>query len=120
VTRWHLSRAVGKYRKGLRKYLEDILEKERQGTLTPKDSEELEQNRHWAFLRRLIGEEILERHGNILPGSGRSDASELARAFAPHLEMATEEVEKHFEPLFSGGNIYLERNERGNLRCGWA
>ncbi len=120
VTPWHLSRAVGRYRKGLRKYLEDLLEKERQGVLTEKNKEELEQNRHWAFLRRLIGEEILERYGNVLPGSGRSDASELTKALAPHLRMTTEEAEKHFEPLFSEGNIYLERDERGNLRCEWA
>ncbi|MCX5915691.1 MAG: radical SAM protein, partial [Deltaproteobacteria bacterium] len=43
VTPWHLSRAVGKYRKGLRKYLEDLLEKERQGILTKKNKEELAQ-----------------------------------------------------------------------------
>jgi len=120
VTPWHLSRAVGKYRKGLRRYLEDLLEKERQGVLAEKNKEELEQSRHWAFLRRLIGEEILEHYGNALPGSGRSDARELVGVFAPHLGMPTEEAEKHFEPLFSEGNIYLERNERGNLRCEWA
>ena len=120
VTPWHLSRAVGKYRKGLRKYLEDLLQKERQGGLNKKNKEELERNRHWAFLRRLIAEEILERYGTVLPGSGRTDASELARAFAPHLGMTAGEVEKHLDPLVRGGNILLEKNERGASGCGWA
>jgi radical SAM superfamily enzyme YgiQ (UPF0313 family) len=120
VTRWHLSRAVGKYRKGLRKYLDDLLEKERQGTLSEKNSKELERNRHWAFLRRLIGEEILERHGIVLPGSGGNDASGLARAFAPRLGMSTEEAETHFAPLVTGGNVYLKRDERRDLRYEWA
>ncbi len=120
VTPWHLSRAVGKYRRGLRKYLEDLLEKERQGTLTPKDSEELERNRHWAFLRRLIGEEILERYGNGPADSGMSELEELARSLAPHLGMTTGEVEKHLDPLVRGGNIYLKRSEMGNFKCEWA
>jgi anaerobic magnesium-protoporphyrin IX monomethyl ester cyclase len=120
VTPWHLSRAVGKYRRGLRKYLEDLLEKERQGTLTQKDSEELDRNRHWAFLRRLIGEEILERYGSVPAESGKSKLEELAKAFAHPLGMTAGEVEKHLDPLYSGGNIYLERDDIGNLRCEWA
>ncbi|KPK90299.1 MAG: hypothetical protein AMJ94_09855 [Deltaproteobacteria bacterium SM23_61] len=120
VTPWHLSRAVGKYRKGLRKYVEDLLEKERQGILTKKDSEELEQNRHRAFLRRLIGEEILERYGNVPAGSGKSKLEELAKSLAHPLRMTAGEVEKHLDPLVSGENIYLERDQIGNLRCEWA
>jgi anaerobic magnesium-protoporphyrin IX monomethyl ester cyclase len=120
VTPWHLSRAVGKYRRGLRKYLEDLLEKERQGTLTQKDSKELEQNRHWAFLRRLIGEEILELYGNVPAESGRSKLEELARSLAHPLGMTAGEVEKDLDPLFRGGNICLERDQIGNLRYEWA
>jgi radical SAM superfamily enzyme YgiQ (UPF0313 family) len=120
VTPWHLSRAVGKYRKGLRKYLDDLLEKERQGTLAKKNSKELERNRHWAFLRRLIGQGILERHGNVLPASGRSDASELAKTLAFPLGMTTAEVEKHLEPLFRGGNIRERHKENGKVQWEWA
>jgi anaerobic magnesium-protoporphyrin IX monomethyl ester cyclase len=120
VTPWHLSRAVGAYRKGLRKYLEDLLEKERQGILNQKDSEELERDRHWAFLRRLIGEEILERCGNVPAESGKPKLEGLAESLAHPLGMTAGEVEKHLDPLFSGGNIYLERSEMGNFRCEWA
>jgi len=120
VTPWHLSRAVGKYRKGLRKYLEDMLEKERQGILSKKNSKELERNRHWAFLRRLIGEEILERHGSVLSGSGRSDASELAKSLALPLGMTAGEIEKHVDPLVHGGNICARHKDNRKVQWGWA
>jgi radical SAM superfamily enzyme YgiQ (UPF0313 family) len=120
VTPWHLSRAVSKYRQGLRQYLKDLLEKERQGTLPEKNLKALEQNRHWAFLRRLIGEGILECYGSVLPGSGRSDASELAKSLALPLGMTTGEVEKHLDPLVRGGNIYPKHNENRKIQWEWA
>jgi hypothetical protein len=111
---------VGSYRKGLQKYLEDLLEKEQQGTLTEKNLETLEQNRHWAFLRRLIGEEILERHGSVLPGSGGSDASDLAKSLALPLRMTTAEVEKHLDPMVRGGDIRPKQKENGKVQWEWA
>jgi len=120
VTPWHLSRAVGKYRKGLRKYLEDLLEKERQGILIEKNKEELEQNRHWAFLRRLIGEEILERFGSVPPGSGINKVEALAGTLAPHLGLAEEKVRKHLEPHIGEGHIGLVAGPGGERRWCWA
>jgi radical SAM superfamily enzyme YgiQ (UPF0313 family) len=120
VTQWHLSRAVSKYRKGLRKYLEDLLEKERQGTLSKKNDIEMERSRHWAFLRRVIGEEILERYGSVLPGSGRSDASDLAKTLASPLGMTIGEVEKQLDPLVRGGNIRPKHNENRRTEWEWA
>jgi anaerobic magnesium-protoporphyrin IX monomethyl ester cyclase len=120
VTPWHLSRAVGKYRKGLRKYLEDLLEKERQGTLTEKNSEALEQNRHWAFLRRLIGEEILERYGSVPPESGMDKLEELAKSLGPRLGMAEEEARKQLEPHVREGHIGLVAEPGGERRWCWA
>jgi anaerobic magnesium-protoporphyrin IX monomethyl ester cyclase len=119
VTPWHLSRAVGNYRKGLGKYLEDLLEKERQGTLMEKNSEDLERNRHWAFLRRLIGEEILERLGNAPAGLSAQGMNDLAKSVAPRLGMAQEEVEKHLEPLVRGGNICLRRSKNRKIQWAW-
>jgi radical SAM superfamily enzyme YgiQ (UPF0313 family) len=119
ITRWHLSRAVGKYRKGLRKYLDDLLEGEQEGTLPEKDLDKLKRSRHWAFLRRLIGEEILERFGGVLPGSGRSDTSELAKSLALPLGMTTGEVEKHLDPLVRGGNIRARHKENRKVQWGW-
>jgi len=120
VTPWHLSRAVGKYRKGLRKYLEDLLEKERQGVLTEKNKEELEQNRHWAFLRRLIGEEILERFGIVPPGSGINKVEALAGTLAPHLGLAEEKVCKHLEPHIGERHIGFVAGPGGERRWCWA
>jgi radical SAM superfamily enzyme YgiQ (UPF0313 family) len=120
VTRWHLSRAVGKYRKGLRKYLEDLLEKERQGTLSKKNAIELERNRHWVFLRRFIGEEVLERFGNTPPGLSTQGMNDLAKSVSPRLGMTKEEVEKHLEPLVRGGNIRPKHNENGKTQWEWA
>jgi anaerobic magnesium-protoporphyrin IX monomethyl ester cyclase len=117
VTQWHLSRAVGKYRKGLLKYLEDLLEKERRGILSKKNSKELERNRHWSFLRRLIGEEILERRGSVLPRSGGNDASDLAKSLALPLGMTPGEVEKHLDPLVRGGNI--RPKDKGTRKTQW-
>ncbi len=120
VTPWHLSRAVGSYRRGLRKYLENLLEKERLGALTRQNSEELERNRHWAFLRRLIGEEILERHGSALPVSGRSDANELAKSLALPLRMTAAEVKKLLDPLVRGENIRPKHKENRKIQWEWA
>jgi len=120
VTQWHLCRAVGKYRQGLRKYLEDLLEKERQGTLSEKNSETLEQNRHWAFLRRLIGEEVLERFVNTPPGLSTQGMNDLAKSVAPRLGMTKEEVEKHLEPLVRGGYIRPKHNEDRKTQWEWA
>jgi hypothetical protein len=110
---------VGKYRKGLRKYLEDLLEEERQGVLAEKNKEELEHNRHWAFLRRLIGEEIVERYGSVLPGLGRSYVGELAKSLAHPLGMTAGEAEKHLDPLVRGGNICPKHNESRKIQWGW-
>jgi anaerobic magnesium-protoporphyrin IX monomethyl ester cyclase len=120
VTPWHLGRAVGKYRKGLRKYLEDLLEKERQGILTKKDSEELKQNRQWAFLRRLIGERILERFGSVAPEPGMDKLEGLARSLAPWLGMTKEEAQKCLEPHTREGHITLVPGAGGSLRWAWA
>lgn len=120
VTPWHLSRAVGKYKKGLRNYLEDLLEKERQRGLTEKNKEELERNRHWAFLRRLIREEILERYGSVPAEPGMDKLEELARSLAPHLGMTTDEAQKYLEPHAREGHITPVPGAGGSLRWAWA
>ncbi|MGE5253294.1 MAG: B12-binding domain-containing radical SAM protein [Planctomycetaceae bacterium] len=120
VTPWHLSRAVGAYRKGLRKYLEDLLEKERQGILNQKDSEELERDRHWAFLRRLIGEDILERYGIAPAESGMDKPEKLAKSLAPRLGMTEKEVQTHLEPHSREGHITLVPGAGGPARWSWA
>jgi anaerobic magnesium-protoporphyrin IX monomethyl ester cyclase len=120
VTPWHLSRAVGKYRRGLRKYLEDLLEKERQGILNQEHSEELERDRHWAFLRRLIAEEILERYGSVPAESGMSKLEELSKFLSHPLGITAGEVGKHLDPLVRGGNICPRYNESRKIQWGWA
>jgi radical SAM superfamily enzyme YgiQ (UPF0313 family) len=119
VTPWHLSRAVGKYRQGLRQYLEDLLGKERKGTLNRDNSEELERNRHWAFLRRLMGEEILERLGSGFSESAKNKVEELAQSLAPHLGMTSKEVQKHLEPHIREGQIVRMPAGGGSLRWAW-
>jgi len=120
VTPWHLSRAVGKYRQGLHQYLEDLLEQERKGTLNRENSGELERNRHWAFLRKLIGEQILENFEGTLPGSGMNRVKDLARSIAPCLGMGWEEVWKHLESPIREGQIVLVPAVGGSFRWAWA
>jgi anaerobic magnesium-protoporphyrin IX monomethyl ester cyclase len=120
VTPWHLSRAVSKFRNGLRQYLKDLLEEERKGTLNRENSEELERNRHWAFLRRLIGDQILERFGGMHPKSAVSSVEELAQSLAPPLEMGKEEVQKHLDPHIREGHIKPVQGPGGTLGWSWA
>jgi anaerobic magnesium-protoporphyrin IX monomethyl ester cyclase len=119
VTPWHLNRAVSKFRKGLRQYLKDLLEEEWKGTLNRENSEALERNRHWAFLRRLIGEQILERFGGALSESATGEVEELAGSLAPHLGMAPKEVQKHLESHIREGHIALVAEPGGGRRWSW-
>jgi anaerobic magnesium-protoporphyrin IX monomethyl ester cyclase len=120
VRPWHLSRAVNRYRRGLRQYLEDLLEGDRRGTLSKESAEELEKHRHWDFLRRLIGEEVLERFGSIPPGLKGKGVEELARSLAPPLGMLEDEVQKHLEPHIRDGQMTLTKGPSGALRWSWA
>jgi anaerobic magnesium-protoporphyrin IX monomethyl ester cyclase len=120
VTPWHLSRAVTKFRKGLRQYLQDLLEEERKGKLTRENAEMLERNRHWAFLRRLIGEQILENFGGTPPGAEIKGIEALARSIAPALGMTPEEVQKHLESHIREGQIVQIPAGGGSLRWAWA
>ncbi|MCX5917151.1 MAG: hypothetical protein NTX30_10815, partial [Deltaproteobacteria bacterium] len=78
------------------------------------------QNRHWAFLRRLIGREILERFGSVAPGSGINKVEGLAGTLAPHLGLAEEEVQKHLDPHIREGHIGLVAEPGGGSRWCWA
>jgi radical SAM superfamily enzyme YgiQ (UPF0313 family) len=114
----HLARAAGRFRQGLRRYREALLEAERQGVLTGESAAELERSRHWDFLRNLIRGELLERYGAA--GSHGKGLEELAGSLAPHLGMPEEEVQRHLEPHVRDGQIGLKGTPGGALRWSWA
>lgn len=116
---WHLSRAVNQYRRGVSQYLEDLLERERRGILRKENAEELERHRHWNFLRRLIGEEILERYGSVPRGSDAKGIAGLAKSLAFPLGMPADEVKRHLEPHLRDGHICLSSGPEG-FRWTWA
>jgi hypothetical protein len=120
VTRRHLSRAVNKYQEGIRRYLQELLEREEKGTLTPKDAEDLERRRHWEFLRRLVGEEILERHGVLPADRSEDDIARLARSISRSLGMPREEVRRHLAPHIRQGHIRPIRADGGKTRWEWS
>jgi anaerobic magnesium-protoporphyrin IX monomethyl ester cyclase len=120
VSRRQLSRAVNRYREGISQYLRELLEREERGGLTERDAEDLERQRYWHFLRKLIGEEILERFDPPLSGAGHAEINFLARSIAPPLEMRREEAEKHLERLTRAGNIRQRHSKNGGFRWGWA
>ncbi|MBP1714573.1 MAG: Radical domain protein [Deltaproteobacteria bacterium] len=120
VNRRQLGKAVKTYREGISLYLKELLEREKKGALTQRDAEELEKQRRWHFLRRLIGEAILERFGVIPAGFGAPAINGLAKSIAPILGMDIEEVKKHLNPLFQGGNIYLTSKENSEFHWKWA
>jgi hypothetical protein len=116
----HLKGAVNRFRRNLGRYLELLLEREYEGTLNKKGAGELEQYRHRDFLRRLIGEEILERFGSLPGGMGGKGGEELAGAIAPHLGMVDREVQKHLEAHIREGHITLTKGPAGAFRWSWA
>jgi radical SAM superfamily enzyme YgiQ (UPF0313 family) len=115
----HLSRAVNRYRRGIGQYMEDLLEGERRGILSKQYAEELQRHRHWNFLRRLIGEEVLERCGSLPVGSHRNGAGSLAAALAVPLGMTAEEVKRHLKPHLQDGHIAFTAGPKGS-RWAWA
>ena len=87
VTREQLRKTVQRYRQGVRRYLADLLDLEQNGSLSRENAKELSRHRHWDFLRRLIGEEILERHGILPADMTEEDIAGLARSIARPLGM---------------------------------
>ncbi len=120
VTRRDLSRVVRTYREGIGQYLKELLEREKRGRLTRRDAEELERQRHWHFLRRLVGEETLERLGGLPAGSREKSKNDLAGLIARSLGMGLEEVKKHLNPLFHEGNICLTSEGNNEFNWEWA
>jgi radical SAM superfamily enzyme YgiQ (UPF0313 family) len=116
---WHLSRAVNQFRRGVCQYLEDLLEGERRGILSKENAEELGRYRHWNFLRRLIGEEILERYGSLPGGSDGNSLGDLAESLSFPLGMCADEVKRHLEPHLREGHISLASDLKG-YRWTWA
>jgi len=115
----HLSRAVSQYRRGVGRYLEDLLEGECRGTLSQENAGELQRHRHWNFLRRLIEEEVLERYGSLPTGSDGNRPVGLAKALALPLGMTTGEVKQHLEPHLRDGHISFTSGPKGS-RWAWA
>ena len=115
----HLSKAVNQYRRGIGQYMEDLLEGERRGILSEQNAEELQRHRHWNFLRRLIGEEVLERCGSLPVGSDRNSPEGLAKALALPLGMTPEETKQHLEPHLRDGHICRAAGPKG-FRWAWA
>jgi radical SAM superfamily enzyme YgiQ (UPF0313 family) len=120
VTREQLRKTVHRYRQGVRRYLADLLDLEQNGSLSRENAEELSRHRHWGFLRRLIGEEILERHGVVQKDRIRDRATALARSIARPLNLPSEEVRQHLAPLICDGHIRPVRVERENIRWIWS
>lgn len=119
VRPWHLSRVLAQYRRGLKAYMEGLLEEERRGTLGMKSAIELERHRRQAFLRRLIGEEILERLGPspLLPDEQALE--KLPLSLATLMGQAPEEIEPHIRALARQGHIRLCK-ETNAMRWRWA
>jgi radical SAM superfamily enzyme YgiQ (UPF0313 family) len=120
VTRRELSRAVIKYQEAIRRYLQELLERDEKGILTEKDAEELERHRHWDFLRKMIGEETLEGYGLLPADMSEDDLSGLARSVARPLGMPRKEVGRHLTPLVREKHIRPIRVEGGKIRWEWA
>ncbi len=119
VRPWHLSRALAGYKRGLKAYMEGLLEQERLGTLSANARTELERHRRRAFLRRLIGEDLLERHGP-LPTMPKGEAlRRLSTHLAHVMGQSTQEISGHLGALAAQGNIRLLTESRV-MRWRWA
>jgi len=96
------------------------LDLEQNGSLSRENAEELDRHRHWDFLRRLIGEEILERYGILSPDMAEDDIAGLARSIARPLNLPSEEVRQHLAPHIRTGHIRPGRVEGGKIRWTWS
>ena len=120
VTRAQLRKTVQRYRQGVQQYLDDLLNGEKNGALSRESAQELDRHRHWDFLRKLIGGEILENQG-ILPADSREeDVSALARSLAAPLRMLPREAARHLTPLIRAGHIRPVRADGGKIRWSWS
>jgi radical SAM superfamily enzyme YgiQ (UPF0313 family) len=117
---WHLSRAVGRYRRRLSQYLAELLEAERLGRLGETDAEELRQHRRGAFLRRLVSEDLVERWGSVLPGEGRGPLDGFALRVAREIGVDEEEVKANLLPLIQEGHLKLTHRDGDGSRWDWA
>ncbi|HSR11051.1 MAG TPA: radical SAM protein [Thermodesulfobacteriota bacterium] len=121
VTPWHLRRAVGEYRRGIREYLEILLEKEKSGSLSSGEEAGLKQNRYWAFLRKMIGDRILEKYGALVPEVSKKESLDhLVKAIAPHLKMPSTQVRNLIAPLIDEGLIALLPARAGAQHWAWS
>lgn len=119
VRPWHLNRALAQYRRGLKAYMEGLLQEERRGALSIEAASELERHRRQAFLRRLIAEDMLERHG-LLPNLREDEAlPRLSQFIAQVMGQAPEEIDPYLRALAMRGHIRLFR-ETNAMRWIWA
>jgi anaerobic magnesium-protoporphyrin IX monomethyl ester cyclase len=118
VSRRQLGKRAESYRRGIRLYLRELLEKERRGTLGKEESEEMERRRHWDFLRRLIAYEVLEKlEIPRAEGTGAGIGALAGLAAAP-LRLPQEEVRRRLARLFREGRI--RPRGRGGGKILWA
>ncbi len=115
-----LEGAVGQFRRGLAEYLSDLLERERQGTLSSESREELDRNRRWSFLRRLISGEVLELWGKVTSREVKEGFHEVVHSIACRLEMRESQVREYLEPQIREGNIVLTTDRQGVRSWAWA
>ena len=120
VTRAQLGKAVRRYRLGVQQYLDDLLNREKSGSLRRENADELSRHRHWDFLRKLIGWEILERHGIFSADITEESIAGLARSVARTLRMRHEEARRHLAPLIQAGYIGPLRAEGDKIRWIWS
>ncbi len=114
----HLGRAIGRYRRGLKGYLQDLIKAETWGKLSPGQADELHKYRHWNFLRQIIREDRIERCGEAPNGSG-STAEGLADLLAPAMRLPAKEIESHVAPLIRDRHIAAFRRPGGAWKWRW-
>jgi radical SAM superfamily enzyme YgiQ (UPF0313 family) len=117
---WHLSRAAGQYRGRVAEYLSALHAGEQAGTLSEQAAQELHRHRHWGFLRRLIGEELVETCGNISPVPSGDTLRQLAENLSRPLGIPTLQVAERLGPLLREGHIRLSGSTTEGWNWQWA
>jgi radical SAM superfamily enzyme YgiQ (UPF0313 family) len=116
---WHLSRAIGEFRRGVARYLEQLLEGERAGNLSPQTASQLRRHRRGSFLRRVIRDDLLEKHGAISPSGHDNGLEGLSHALARASRLPPSEVLEHLRPLAQEGHIRLAHSHGPGWRWQW-
>ncbi len=114
----HISAAIGRYRRRLKGYLEDLTKAEKADAVSPAQADELEKFRRWDFLRQIIREDRIERCRKA-PDAEGNKVGGLTRILSAELQIPESHIASHLARLIADGHITAFRLPGGGWEWRW-